>query len=137
VAGQRLQVTRVETSERHLQLVARLAVHAHARRAGWRVLEVGAGPGRFTIELAALGAQVVVSDVSTVQLNLNRATVAQAGHAGAILEYRLLDVRDLSAYQDGTFDVRRRFLDALCRSTPWWLCHEKSSSKVGTPRAKA
>ena len=32
MAGQRLQVTRVETGERHLQLIARLAVHAHARR---------------------------------------------------------------------------------------------------------
>ncbi|MGH3202435.1 MAG: class I SAM-dependent methyltransferase [Streptosporangiaceae bacterium] len=85
--------------ELHRRLLARFI------RPGWRVLEVGAGPGRFTIELAALGAQVVVSDVSAVQLDLNRAKVAQAGHAGAILEHRLLDVRDLSACPDGTFDA--------------------------------
>jgi len=85
--------------ELHRRLLARFI------RPGWRVLEVGAGPGRFTIELAALGAQVVVSDVSAVQLDLNRAKVAQAGHTGAVLEYRLLDVRDLSACQDGTFDA--------------------------------
>ncbi len=40
---------------------------------GSRVLEVGAGPGRFTLELAAIGAQVVVTDVSEVQLGLSHA----------------------------------------------------------------
>lgn len=28
---------------------------------GWRVLEVVAGPGRFTFELAAIGARIVVT----------------------------------------------------------------------------
>jgi len=42
-------------------------------RPGDRVLEVGAGPGRFTIELARLGARILVSDISAGQLDLNRA----------------------------------------------------------------
>lgn len=49
---------------------------------GWRVLEVGAGPGRFTIELATLGTTIVTSDVSTVQLDLNVDKVAEAGWKG-------------------------------------------------------
>jgi 2-polyprenyl-3-methyl-5-hydroxy-6-metoxy-1,4-benzoquinol methylase len=44
---------------------------------GAQVLEVGAGPGRFTLELAALGARVVVTDISEVQLAQRGAV---AGH---------------------------------------------------------
>ncbi len=36
------------------------------------MLEVGAGAGRFTVELARLGCSVLVADVSSVQLDLNR-----------------------------------------------------------------
>lgn len=39
---------------------------------GDHILEAGAGPGRFTIELARLGAKVTVGDISPVQLELNR-----------------------------------------------------------------
>ena len=51
---------------------------------GMRVLEVGAGPGRFTIELASLGARVAVTDISPVQLDLNRRHVTEAGHEASV-----------------------------------------------------
>lgn len=57
----------------------RVSLEVHRRflrrfvRPGWRVPEVGAGPGRFTLELAALGTRIVVTDVSEVQLELNEA----------------------------------------------------------------
>jgi SAM-dependent methyltransferase len=71
-------------------------------RAGDRVLEVGAGPGRFTIELAQLGASVVVADISTRQLELNRQKVADAGLE---VEDRVVaDVVDLP-FADGSFDA--------------------------------
>jgi 2-polyprenyl-3-methyl-5-hydroxy-6-metoxy-1,4-benzoquinol methylase len=63
---------------------ARVSLELHRRfltrfiRPGWRVLEIGAGPGQFTIELAAHGATVVMSDISAVQLELNRAQVTAA-----------------------------------------------------------
>lgn len=47
-----------------------VSLHLHGRllarlvREGDRVLEIGAGPGRFTIQLAELGARVTVVDVS-------------------------------------------------------------------------
>lgn len=89
---------------------ARVALELHRRllrrfvRPGWRVLEVGAGPGRFTVELARADATVVVSDISGVQLELNRARVAAAGCEDAVQDRRVLDVRDLSAFADGAFD---------------------------------
>lgn len=69
------------------------------------VLEVGAGPGRFTIALAELGAKIVVTDVSPVQLELNDVKLAEAGHAAAVESRRVLDVRDLSALADESFDA--------------------------------
>jgi SAM-dependent methyltransferase len=76
---------------------------------GARVLEVGAGPGRFTIELARLGATIVVSDLSPVQLASNARHAQEAG-AEAAVEGRLeLDVTDLSRVDDDSFDVATAF----------------------------
>ena len=74
-------------------------------RAGDRVLDAGAGPGRFTIELAALGARVHVGDLSPVQLGLNAERVAAAGCEDAVEARTLLDICDLSMFDDGSFDV--------------------------------
>ena len=67
-----------------------LDVHLeHLRRfvhAGDRVLDVGAGPGRFTIELARIGAEITVADLSPGQLELNRERVAAEGLAEQIVE---------------------------------------------------
>ncbi|MED7950710.1 class I SAM-dependent methyltransferase [Streptomyces sp. BE303] len=69
------------------------------------VLEVGAGPGRFTTVLAEHGARVVVTDISPVQLHLNEANVAAAGFERAIEARHELDVRDTSRFPDATFDM--------------------------------
>lgn len=78
-------------------------------RPGMRVLEVGAGPGRFTIELARLGARVVVTDLSPVQLDLNNQYVTRAGFAAAVEGRHVADVCDLSGYEDGEFDAALAF----------------------------
>ena len=72
---------------------------------GMRVLEVGAGPGRFTFELARLGARVVVTDFSPVQLELNRQTVGTTKAEAAVEERRLLNVCDTSEFAGGQFDA--------------------------------
>ena len=87
---------------------ANFGVHAHYLRRfvrpGDRVLDIGAGPGRFTIELARLGAEVVVADVSPGQLELNREKVAAAGLEERVRERVVADVTDLSAFADQSFD---------------------------------
>jgi ubiquinone/menaquinone biosynthesis C-methylase UbiE len=79
-------------------------------RPGDRVLEIGAGPGRFTLELAKLGAHVLVGDVSARQLELHREKTVLVEDA---VEARiLLDVVDLHELADGRFDV------AVCYGGP-------------------
>ena len=46
---------------------------------GDRVLEIGPGPGRFTIELAKLGATLGIVDISSEQLRLNEENVRASG----------------------------------------------------------
>jgi ubiquinone/menaquinone biosynthesis C-methylase UbiE len=89
----------------------RISFHLHRRmlqgfvKRGDFVLEVGAGPGRFTTELARLGARITVTDISPVQLDLNRRRVIEAGREAAIAEWRLADLTDLSSFAEDSFDV--------------------------------
>jgi SAM-dependent methyltransferase len=86
---------------------ASLEVHLHYLRrfvqSGDRVLDAGAGPGRFTIELARLGAEVVAADLSPEQLELNRRRVAEAGLANQVRDWVVADVTDLSRFHEESF----------------------------------
>jgi ubiquinone/menaquinone biosynthesis C-methylase UbiE len=86
-----------------------LEVHfEHLRRfvgPGDRVLDIGAGPGRFTIELARIGAEISVADISSGQLEINGKRVASAGFGDRVLERVVADVLDLGHWADGTFDA--------------------------------
>ncbi len=72
---------------------------------GNRVLEAGAGPGRFTIVLADIGTRIVVGDISPQQLALNEEKVAAAGRENAVEARYALDVVDLSQFESSSFDV--------------------------------
>ncbi|HEX8597672.1 MAG TPA: class I SAM-dependent methyltransferase [Chloroflexia bacterium] len=86
-----------------------LHLHTHYLRRfiqpGDHVLDVGAGPGRFTIEMAGIGARVTVGDISPVQLEMNRRRLEEAGLEGSVVARQVMDVTDLSAIADGTFDA--------------------------------
>ena len=89
----------------------RVAFHVHLHylrrfvRRGDRVLEVGTGTGRFTVELARVGATVFVADISPEQLRLNAEHVADAGFEGPVEARELADVLDLSWCDTGRFDA--------------------------------
>ncbi|MGE5461055.1 MAG: class I SAM-dependent methyltransferase [Solirubrobacterales bacterium] len=98
--------------DRHEQTpFARVSFHIHRHylerfvRSGDRVLEVGAGAGRFTVELVRLGALVTVTDISAEQLRLNEGHLAEAGREHGVEDRRVADVLDLSAFPDGSFDA--------------------------------
>lgn len=88
-----------------------MAFHLHRHylerfvRHGDRVLEIGAGPGRYTIELARLGATLTVSDISSGQLELNEIHVREAGFGDHVQERSVADIVDLSRFDDGAFDA--------------------------------
>ena len=92
-------------------LPGRVSLEVHRRflarfvQPGMRVLEVGAGPGRFTIELARLGARVIVTDLSPVQLHLNERYVRDAACDAAVERRELADVCELRRYASGEFDA--------------------------------
>ena len=85
--------------EVHRRFLARF-IRPHAR-----VLEVGAGPGRFTLQLAALGASVAVTDISSVQLELHRRHVAGSPAEQAVESREPLDVCDTSHIPTDVFDA--------------------------------
>lgn len=73
-------------------------------RPGDRVLDVGAGPGRFTAILHRLKSRIVVADLSTKQLALNREAARVRGFAASVEEWHQLDICDLGALATESFD---------------------------------
>lgn len=92
LTGRATHATHTAALERHLPQAA-------------RVLEIGAGPGRFTLELARLGASVVVADISPVQLEAHRNRLSTTTAETAVLDRRIADVSDLSAFSGDEFDA--------------------------------
>lgn len=95
----------VRTPAREIQL----AVHNHAIKKFIvphdKVLEIGAGAGRFTLTLSEIGATVSVADISQVQLDLNIANAENYHFAGCVTEWRKLDICDMSCFRDEAFDA--------------------------------
>ena len=84
---------------------ASLETHLHYLRAfvqaGDRTLDIGCGPGRFTLALVEIGARVVAADLSPGQLELHRQNVPDD-----LIEARVIaDVVDLTRFSDGEFDA--------------------------------
>jgi 2-polyprenyl-3-methyl-5-hydroxy-6-metoxy-1,4-benzoquinol methylase len=69
-----------------------------------KVLEIGAGAGRFTQILASLNAQILVADISNVQLELNKKFAAEYNFNQAIQDWRQVDICDLSQFKSNSFD---------------------------------
>lgn len=86
-----------------------LHVHDHYLRRfirpGSRVLEVGAGPGRYTETLHQLGCRVVVGDISPVQLSLNREYGQSRGFASSVEAWLDLDICQMDALVAESFDA--------------------------------
>ena len=86
-----------------------LFIHSHYLEQyvapGARVLEVGAGAGRFTERLAALGAHILVADLSQEQLRLNRQRARDRQFAGAVEDWLQLDICAMDPLPARSFDV--------------------------------
>jgi cyclopropane fatty-acyl-phospholipid synthase-like methyltransferase len=69
------------------------------------VIDIGSGPGRFTIELVRLGATVTAEAISPKQLALHRSKVTEAGCEHGVVGREVLDIIDLSRFPTHHFDA--------------------------------
>ncbi len=69
-----------------------------------QVLEIGAGAGRFTQILASLNAQILVADISNVQLELNKKFAGEYDFNQAVKDWQQVDICDLSQFKSNSFD---------------------------------
>lgn len=94
------------TPAREVQLDVHAAALMRNLTIGMEVLEVGAGPGRFTHAIVELlESYATVTDISQVQLDLNKAKAEEHGFAHGVREWRQLDICDMSCYGDASFDA--------------------------------
>lgn len=78
---------------------AYLLPHLHP---GDRLLDVGAGPGTLTADLASAVSSVVATEIGEAELDLSRRTAAERDVAN--IEFQTADVHDLP-FADDSFDV--------------------------------
>jgi len=97
------RLTRAPIDEISLHIHATWLARHVAR--GDRVLEIGAGAGRFTELLHRIGARVVVADVSAVQLDFNRKHGAELGFDASVEGRVRADICDMRAFADASFDA--------------------------------
>jgi len=70
-----------------------------------RVLDIGGGPGRYAIWLAARGHRVTLADLSPDLLDIARDRIAVAGVGSLVEEIVEADARDLTRWPDSAFDA--------------------------------
>jgi len=91
---------------------------------GSRVLDVGAGPGRFTQILAEMGCRIVAADISQVQLDLHRKSAAARGFESAVEERLQLDICDMSCLSSDSFDA------VICYGGPLSYVFDRASTAM-------
>ena len=69
------------------------------------ILDAGGGPGRYTLELAKLGYDVVLLDLTPELLEIAGTQVKKAGVADRVRQVLQGSIDDLSMFEDDTFDA--------------------------------
>jgi SAM-dependent methyltransferase len=85
------------------------------------LLDAGGGPGRYTIELAKLGYDVALLDLTPDLLEIARRQVAKARTRAKVKQITQGVIYDLSRYSDDTFDA------VICLGAP--LSHVMNRAK--------
>lgn len=80
------------------------ALQTYLPKAG-RILDLGGGPGRYSIWLAARGYQVVLADLSPNLLEIARKKIIEAGVQAHMEDIVVADACDLGRYADNAFDA--------------------------------
>ena len=68
------------------------------------LLDAGGGPGRYTIELAKLGHDVILLDLTPKHLDIARREIRRAGVEDKVRGIHRGSIQDLSRFESSTFD---------------------------------
>jgi ubiquinone/menaquinone biosynthesis C-methylase UbiE len=96
---------RVQFRIEHLVTRHALARHLPPPAGDRRILDAGAGPGRYTIALAAQGYRVTLLDLSPGNVALARQKVAEASVGEMVDDYVVGSFTDLSRFADAQFEA--------------------------------
>lgn len=69
-----------------------------------KVLEIGAGSGRYTKDIVSMCAELTVTDISSHQIEFNKSKMRELSLIDRIKAYHVLDVLDMSIFEDSSFD---------------------------------
>ncbi|MEK5032176.1 class I SAM-dependent methyltransferase [Paenibacillus sp. FSL R7-0302] len=69
------------------------------------VLEIGAGSGRYTKDLATMCSELTVADLSSHQIEFNQSKMQELSLMDRIKAYHVLDVLDMSVFEEASFDT--------------------------------
>jgi ubiquinone/menaquinone biosynthesis C-methylase UbiE len=69
------------------------------------VIDVGGGPGRFSVEIAKRGRDVVLVDLTPKHIEQAVQLAEKEGVSDKMVDYRVMDIRDLSAFGSGEFSM--------------------------------
>lgn len=97
-----------------LNFLAHMDVLRRHIKGDMEVLEIGAGAGIYTKELVHMTRRLVVSDLSAVQLDLNKGHMRDLGVLDLVDDYRQLDLSDLGTLEAESFDAVVCVGGALC-----------------------
>ncbi len=71
---------------------------------GDKVLEIGAGSGRYTKDLVGLCQSLTVADISEHQITCNKTKMKELDLLEQVEAYHVLDIIDMSIFADDSFD---------------------------------
>jgi len=96
---------RLDTPEGRLEFVRTMKYLEACLKPNSRVLDLGGGPGRYSIALAQQGHRVCLSDLSPEQLSAARVKIDEARVGDRIESILEVNASDLSAYASSSFDA--------------------------------
>ena len=69
-----------------------------------KVLEIGAGSGRYTKDIIGMCTELTVADISGHQIEFNKSKMRELSLIEKIKSYHVLDVLDMGVYANSSFD---------------------------------
>lgn len=82
----------------HLEILRRYV------KANDKVLEIGAGSGRYTKDIVQLCKSLTVADISEHQIEFNKAKMKELSLFSKIESYHVLDILNMGVFPDSSFD---------------------------------